>query len=251
MYSIFFHVCGIAILEILFYFYYIGPIESELLKNSMKHIALNQYKQHDYFHYNITFITTTDAGKKLKNDYINSKKERARKNSKLYKLALKYWAMFLGLSIFIAIVQFFYRYLKNKNKKIVKVDSSHSLELMPIRNRLSSRDSEELNSNENEEMNIMHINESVDIEQHNQDGIYSFNNIIPFDINNNNYIILKKKLTCKSVIKKIFYYILFMIILLAFEYCFFQYIVLNYEPLSDNELQYIIYIELVNVVSND
>lgn len=251
MYSIFFHVCGIALLEILFYFYYIGPIESELLKNSMKHIAVNQYKEHNSFHYNITFITNTEIGKKLKQDNDISKKKRARKNSKLYKLALDYWVMFLGVSIFIAIIQFYYRYQKNKNKQIVRVDSSHSLELMPIRNRLSSIDSEDLNSNENEETNVMHITENVDIEQQNQNDIYSINNILPFDINNNKYIILEKKLTCKTITKRFFYYTLFMFILLAFEYCFFQYIVLNYEPLSDNELQYIIYTELLDQVSTE
>ena len=42
MYIIFIHVTGIALLEILFYFFYIGPIESKLLQNSMKHIVINQ-----------------------------------------------------------------------------------------------------------------------------------------------------------------------------------------------------------------
>ena len=46
MYVIFIHVSGIALLEILFYFYYIGPIESELLKNSMRHIAINQINEY-------------------------------------------------------------------------------------------------------------------------------------------------------------------------------------------------------------
>ena len=40
MYIIFIHVTGIALLEILFYFFYIGPIESKLLQNSMKHIVI-------------------------------------------------------------------------------------------------------------------------------------------------------------------------------------------------------------------
>ena len=42
---------------------------------------------------------------------------------------------------------------------------------------------------------------------------------------------------------------LFIGLLLAFEYCFFQYIVLKYDPLSDNEIQYIIFEELVEDIS--
>ena len=71
-----------------------------------------------------------------------------------------------------------------------------------------------------------------------------------FDINNNDYIILKKKITLKRVVKKIFYYTIFISLLLAFEYCFFQFIVLNYEPLSDIAIQYIIYKDLVTDISN-
>ena len=42
MYSILFHVSGIAIVEICFYFYYIGPMETVIFENKVKKI--NKYR---------------------------------------------------------------------------------------------------------------------------------------------------------------------------------------------------------------
>lgn len=242
MYIILAHVTGIALLEILFYFYYIGPIESQLLKNSMKHITIHQLNGYS-LHYNITTeINHTEIAEKLKSENDQAEIDREANNNDLYLKAIKYWSMLLFFTILVTIIQFYIRYLNNKNKKIVKIDSSQGLELMPIRARLNSMESDDITIIDNEEINIIHTN--ADIEQQ------SSNSIIPiFDINNNDYIILKKKITCRRVIKRIVYYILFMGLLLAFEYCFFQYIVLNYDPLSDNEIQYIIFEELVKDIS--
>ena len=43
MYSILFHVGWLALIEIIFYFQYIGPLESDLFKDSIKNI-INDYK---------------------------------------------------------------------------------------------------------------------------------------------------------------------------------------------------------------
>ena len=257
MYVIFIHVSGIALLEILFYFYYIGPIESELLKSSMRHIAVNQVDQYNV-HYNITAIDNTEFAEKLKQEDQVAKKDREESNYDLYLKAIDYWCILLTITVFVTILQFYFRYIKNKNKKIVRVDSGHGLQLMPIRLRLDSRGSDDLDlniidnddSDDSNNTNVIRANLNQNIEQS-----YSNEDAEPprqslFDINNNDYIILKKKLTIKRALKKIFYYILFISLVLAFEYCFFQYIVLNYEPLSDNELQYIIYKELIKDVSN-
>lgn len=241
MYIILVHVTGIALLEILFYFYYIGPIESELLKNSMKHITVKQIDDYS-LHYNITEVNKTEFVENLKKENNKAKKDRENDNNDLYFKAIEYWCMLLGFTIIVTIVQFYIRYLKNKNKKVIKVDSSQGLELMPIRARLNSMESDDLTIIDNEEINIIHTN--VDIEQQTSDSIVPI-----FDINNNEYIILKKKLTCRRALKKIVYYMLFIGLLLAFEYCFFQYIVLKYDPLSDNEIQYIIFEELVQDIS--
>lgn len=242
MYIILVHVTGIALLEILFYFYYIGPIESQLLKNSMKHITIHQLNGYT-LHYNITpEINHTEYYEKLKRENKQAEKNRDKENKNLYLKAIDYWCILLSVTILVTIIQFYIRYLNNKNKKVIKIDSSQGLELMPIRARLNSMESDDLTIVDNEEINIIHTN--VDIEQQSSESI------IPIiDINNNDYIILKKKLTCKRVTKTLLYYILFIGLLLAFEYCFFQYIVLKYDPLSDNEIQYIIFEELVKDIS--
>jgi len=241
MYIILVHVTGIALLEILFYFYYIGPIESELLKNSMKHITIKQIDEYN-LHYNITEVNKTEFVENLKKENDKAKKDRENDNNELYLKTIEYWCMLLSFTILVTLIQFYIRYLNNKNKKVIKVDSSQGLELMPIRARLNSMESDDLTIVDNEEINIIHTN--VDIEQQTSESIVPI-----FDINNNEYIILKKKLTCRRLLKKIVYYILFIGLLLAFEYCFFQYIVLKYDPLSDNEIQYIIFEELVQDIS--
>lgn len=258
MYVIFIHVSGIALLEILFYFYYIGPIESELLKNSMRHIAINQIDEYNV-HYNITAIDNTEYAEKIKEQDKAAKKDREESNYNLYLKAIDYWCILLAITVFITILQFYFRYIKNRNKKIVRVDSGHGLQLMPVRVRLDSRESDELDLNiidndgndDSNSIDIIHANLNQNIEQSytNEDLEQPRRSL--FDINNNDYIILKKKFTIKRALKKIFYYIVFISLVLAFEYCFFQYIVLSYEPLSDNELQYIIYKELIKDVSDN
>lgn len=244
MYIIFIHVTGIALLEILFYFFYIGPIESQLLHNSMKHIVTNQENKYLQMHYNITFLESTEFSEKLKDDKEQSEKDRIKQNLKLYNKAIDYWCILLGVTVLITLIQFYIRYWQRKNKKILKIDSTNGLELLPIRSRLNSTESDDLHIQTNE-INIIHADiESVNYEEEGN------NSITNFDINNNDYIILEKKLTCRRCSKKIIYYVIFILLLLGFEYCFFQYIVLHYEPLSDNELQYIIYTELVKDVSS-
>ena len=39
MYSMLFHISGIAILEIIFFFYYIGPMETFIFKNKVKQLS--------------------------------------------------------------------------------------------------------------------------------------------------------------------------------------------------------------------
>ena len=244
MYIILVHVTGIALLEILFYFNYIGPIESQLLKNSMKHITIRQLNGFS-LHYNITKeINHTEFVENLRRENEQAEEKRQNDNNDLYLKTIDYWCILLSVTVLVTIIQFYIRYRNNKDKKIVKIESSQGLELMPIRARLNSLESDDINLIENNDINIIHANGDTDIEQQSSESI------IPIlDINNNDYIILKKKLTYKRVAKKVFYYILFIGLLLAFEYCFFQYIVLKYEPLSDNEIQYIIFTSIENDIS--
>ena len=76
MYIILIHVTGIALLEILFYFNYIGPIESQLLKNSMKHITIHQLNGFS-LHYNITKeINHTEFVENLRRENYQAEEKR-------------------------------------------------------------------------------------------------------------------------------------------------------------------------------
>lgn len=231
MYIIFTHVAGIALIEILFYFYYIGPVETEMLKTSMKNIVSNQEKN-----YAIKFEIPEkddDLDKELKYISNEGKKNRELNNNDLHDKALIYWSLFVTLTIVITIIELFIKYRRKKRKKIIRLKSSEEIELMEVRSRLDSTTSEDGLIN-NQNLNILHPNNN-DIEELS-------------DFRENNLILIERKKTFISVCKNVMYYIFFVLFLLAFEFIFFQYIVLNYEPLSDYELQYIIYTELVNNV---
>ena len=231
MYTIFTHVAGIALIEILFYFYYIGPVETDMLKTSMENIVSNQEKN-----YAIKFEIPKrddDLDKELKYFRNEGKKNRESNNSDLHDKALTYWSFFVTLTIVITIIELFIKHRRKKKKKIIRLKSSQEIELMEVRSRLDSVTSEDGLIN-NQNLNILHPDNN-DIEELS-------------DFRENNLILIERKKTLISVCKNVGYYIFFVLFLLAFEFVFFQYIVLNYEPLSDYELQYIIYTELVNNV---
>jgi len=228
MYVIFTHVAGIALIEILFYFYYIGPVETDMLKTSMKNIVSNQEKK-----YAIKFEIPEkddDLDKELKYISKEGKNNRESNNSDLHDKALTYWSLFVALTILITFIELFIKYRRKKKRKIIRLKSSQEIELMEVRSRLDSVTSEDglINS---QNLNILHPDN--DIEELS-------------DFRENNLILIERKKTLISVCKNTMYYIFFVLFLLAFEFVFFQYIVLNYEPLSDYELQYIIYTELAN-----
>ena len=52
-----------------------------------------------------------------------------------------------------------------------------------------------------------------------------------------------------KIIKKTLYYTFGVCLLLGFQYTFFQHVALEYEPLSSNELQYILYKILYNDIN--
>jgi len=228
MYVIFTHVAGIALIEILFYFYYIGPVETDMLKKSMQNIVSDQENNYAII-FNIP-EQNDNLDKNLKHISKKAEKERESSNKDLHDKALIYWSLFVALTILITFIELYVKNRRKKKKKIIRLKSSQEIELMEVRSRLDSATSEDglINS---QNLNILHPDN--DIEELS-------------DFRENNLILIERKKTLISVCKNTVYYIFFVLFLLAFEFVFFQYIVLNYEPLSDYELQYIIYTELVN-----
>jgi len=238
MYIILLHVSGIALLEILFYFEYIGHVESQLFKNSIIRILNEPYnEEHKYiiFTPNITFADINkyidlddtyndDLDKQNSiNDYMNNlntegEKKRKKYNNDLYVKTIYYWIGLFGFTLIVMFIQLrIQSYYKEKNKTISINKSEQNLELIHMRLRNSSID-----DNEN---NYENKTESED-----ENDVYK--KYLLKEQNNINW---------KKIRNKVFYYLLFAAILLGFEFCFFQYIVLQYEPLSSNELQYLMY----------
>lgn len=214
MYSILFHILWLSLLEIIFYFEYIGPLETKTYKNTIKRLSHNEnnnnYIINPYNTSNIINLNDIDINN-------NGKKNRENYNYNLYKKALSYWFIFLFVVIFIYFCIFIFKYLKYlENKKRNNIISE--IEFSSVRNRTLTEDSNDIYS-DNEDSNIENYNKNI--------KFIDFNNIK------------------KIIIKKVFYYLLLGILIITFEYLLFNYIIIKYKVLSDDEIKYELY-KLIN-----
>lgn len=212
MYSILFHLLWLSLLEIIFYFEYIGPLETKTYKNTIKRLAKNNNENDNYLidPYNISNIINLND---IEYNTKNSEDDRKKYNEKLYIQSIYYWFIFLSMVLFIYLCILIYKYYSFLQ---IKRDE-HQIEFVTIRNRTLSND----------------------IENSDSIQIYSENNVFF------NYDKIKKTLK-----KKIFFYILLGILILSFEYLFFNYIVMKYKVLSDEEIINLIY-KLINPLLNN
>tara|TARA_E500000178_G_scaffold355927_1_gene430630 strand:+ start:3408 stop:4277 length:870 start_codon:yes stop_codon:yes gene_type:complete len=284
MYNILFHVSGIAILEICFYFYYIGPMETKLfekvvgrlgnelvnvvednivltnydlsnnitrslesrssiiqeineidkrqlnnldnqniiLENSITNkeaaLALNNINTIDV----ITQLFTNDQNSTALNDeYMNSlrnnaKKRRKEKNETLFIQIVEYWSILAGVSIFVYLLQHkykIYKKLKKENGIVPVTSEERDLEMQEVVRYRKGSDTEE---NLRQEMN------------------------------DNNYTLCTA--TCMQRIGYIGQYIVFGGCIIGFQYLFFENVVLKYDPLSIDEVKYLLYIKFKPII---
>ena len=229
MYIILLHITGIAIVEILFFFEYIGPIETRLFKDSLNRIlkqSINDDKS-------VIFITLNQNITDIIGVYINDDQEsidnsntymenlnsegvhkRTTHNHKLFIEILYYWGILCAGSLIVMIIQLQITSYCNKNKELI--NSDQNIELVHSRVRTTSIDTEGIPNNDIE------TNGLIDPYLDNNNNRCEYNNVI-------------------QTRNKILYYAVGVCLLLGFEYFFFEFIVLNYEPLSSYELQYILY----------
>ena len=203
MYSILIHISGISILEILFYFIYIGPFESAMFKKSFRSsleslMTSEHIPNHDYFsniinkppitnisNYNITddkswdnYIYSLEEASKA------SEQDRLADNDKIFVETMIYWTIFFASSLVLFLGSTFYDKYHKKNK------------------------------------NLEHkrLVESTDVNS-NKKPIYKYLSIIT-------------------------HYSILAILIVIFEYLFFQYVVLKYKIMSNDELKYLIMDEM-------
>lgn len=226
MYTIFFHVSGLALIEIIFYFTYIGPMETRIFHSAITHVDHNS-KENEFSNIHIVDpynqshsidITVKNEDKmlaKLKYLAMQSEKERNKSNAELYHKTIVYWCCLMSFSLFVFIVEIsvkYYLHLKSK-QSIDRVSSINTIDIEmtsqhePLRNRIRT-DS---------------INYEDDILVTDDDKFFD----------------------CKKIYKTVMitsvYYTILTGFILGFEYLFFTYIILKYKIISQNEMKYALY----------
>ena len=274
MYNILFHVSGIAILEICFYFYYIGPMETKIFEKVVGKLAtemvqvvennidlledtaaenissliptsppysienivnmpssistpistrlLQDNSIYDLAGLNENIISgifpgltnnndnntaTNDAY--MKNLKDNAIEKREEKNHKLFINIVEYWSILAGVSLFIYILEHKYKVYKKlkKEKGIVPVTSEEDdIEMQNVVRYRKGSDTEETLLNQEEK------------------NVYCTKN-------------------CKQRLGYVLHYLLFGCCIIGFQYLFFENVVLKYDPLSIQEVKYLLYLK--------
>ena len=195
MYVIFIHISGLALIEILFYFYYIGNMETQMFIKNIKHLLNNEHLNINYIMYNNTIpqninYTYIDYYKSRAN---NGEKERNENNSHLFSDAIIGFVVIISITMFVILFEFYY-----KKEEIIKIRSMESISNVCL--------------------------EMVEY-RHPQN-----------EINQQNEVPVEKKNNIKTII---FHIILYSGLLISFEYWLFNYIVMKYKVISNEEIEYL------------
>ena len=98
MYSILFHLLWLSLLEIIFYFEYIGPLETNTYKNTIKRLVNDKKDENDNYiidPYNTSNIINLND---LDYNVEQSQKDREKYNNELYIQSIHYWLSRILLS---------------------------------------------------------------------------------------------------------------------------------------------------------
>ena len=194
MYVIFIHITGLALIEILFYFFYIGNMETQMFIKNIKHLLKNENLNINYNMYNTTMLESQNYT--FINYYQaranNGEQERIKNNNKLFTEALLGFIIILTITFVVVLVEFM---LQKKNiKKIRSLESVNNICLEMV----------EYNSTNSHE--IQRIDENPEP---------------------NKYI------------KFVIHTILYAGLMIAFEYWFFNAIIMKYKVISNEEIEYL------------
>jgi len=221
MYKIFLHISCITILEICFFFYYIGPLETDIfysyirriIKEPIKHIhkTLDKWNisRRQFIEEIYTETENDNFEKQLAVDRDDGKNQREKDNKELFYTTIEYWSFILLLSFFLFLCQYIYFYRNLKHNKSVEIVHNEFIE-----NGMISGNNYRKYSIDEEEL-------EAQIEE------------------------AKKKNFIYVCVKTSTHYIIFGISIITFQYLFFQYVVFEYKPLSIEEIKYFVYQYLI------
>ena len=152
MYLMFFHLLGLALLEIIFYFYYIGPFEHNVFVksfgrsiNGLIHKKDSTYPDSNIFNNITNYFNDSEFFNSIKQDADNSEKRRIDHNQELFNLTLKYWFICLGLAILITVIY----YILKKSKYWNSSNSDREIELVHLTNENNEINEDKYNENNN------------------------------------------------------------------------------------------------------
>lgn len=240
MYSILFHISGIALLEVCFFFYYIGPMETKHFQTVVKKLleeplfaiedtlsteTIPIYRQLIQNNYDLQLNDTTISVSEYIQNYIketvgknekeleemrnNAVKRREKKNNQLFIQTIEYWVAFTFVTFLLYLIYRKYQeivHLNEVRKSIVHV-RSHDYDI-----------------------------EMSEYTRYRKNSEYQETLEEPTTIT-------KRCEICKNV----GHYILFASCIISFQYFFFETIVLSYDPLTINEVKYMLYSKLLSV----
>lgn len=126
MYVIFFHISGLALIEILFYFFYIGKMETQMFTNNINHLLNEEEKTIDYDMYNVTFPEYNNTFIKYYEIRAqNGEDERRKRNFQLFADATAGLIVILSIT---CIITFFEIFFKKKNvRRVSSMDSVRNI----------------------------------------------------------------------------------------------------------------------------
>ena len=213
MYIVFFHLSGIALLEILFYFLYVGNMETDLFSDTINKMLKSEHKNIENYRIKnpvnesqyIDIINGLNQNSSQIINYYHSKSkesENKRKdhNDKLFHKAIIVWIFIFGVSILVFLLEIYYnKYYKNKMEK---TESVSNIALEMVQTSISTYESPRARNNE----------EIIDTNQNE----------------------IKRK-----IIYSLIHSILLAGLILGFEFWFFNQIIMNYQVMSKEELEYL------------
>lgn len=260
MYTIFFHLSGLALIETLFYFLYIGPMETKIFENaisdafaSSKNDAsqieniyiLNPFNNSNYI--TIGENTVSNYSTAFKENVDKAESNRIERNNKLFNKALYSWSIIMSVSLVIFLIEMSIKYYLFKKNKILNTEitlnennspkSVDSISDMSIEMVSISKDQIPLdikfrgNSFDSTNIEVKNDNNNVNEINTNEDKFLNFKNIR------------------KNMLKTTLHYSTLIILIVSFEYWFFNNIILEYDIVSMEELEYVLYENFYPILS--
>ena len=248
MYTILFHVSGIAILELCFYFYYIGPMETDIFSHMVEQLVDEPIdlfnNENQMIPFNMTNLIPIEFHSELDDDY-HSQTDLARydnymyemrqngidrredKNQQLFVKTIEYWfALFITSCIVFLIYKGVVRI--HNNRKIHMDENETETEMTNMRSRKDSIDSEDLTADHRLLYKLEHQMSEPEIKSNISDKPTTY---CDSDYEN-------------TYSYKLLHYSFYGGCILMFQYVFFQNVVHYYIPLTIEEVKYIVYTNL-------